>query len=199
MAVGLPSGRWGQTLALGLTLVAATMLWAGIVAPLRDAFDDRSERLRGDQAMIGRMEALMQTLPALRDQAGSAAAPSGMTLPGDTDPIAAAALQQSLDALADSHGVRIASEEILPAQTAGSFRTIGVHVTANAPYASVVALLGALAKADTPMIVAELALRGTGPARGQGDTRLVNASFTVTSYRRAEPAHAAGGTQGDGR
>ncbi len=188
MAVTLPSGRWGQTLALGLSLAAVALIWVSIVAPLRDAFDDRAERLRGEQAMIRRMEALVQTFPALRNQATMAAAPSGTMLPGASDAIAAAALQQTLDGMAASCCVRIASEEILPAQTAGPFRMIGVHVTMNASYASVVVLLRALAQAETPMIAGDIALHAAVSAGHSDNGDRVDASFTVTSLRLAEPA-----------
>jgi hypothetical protein len=223
MAMVLPSGRLGQTFAVGILLLTVAVAGFGVIAPLLDTFSERAETLRRQQAMARRMEAMAATLPALRDQAGrdqagrdqagrdqagadqagrdqagrdqlvggdqagqavaTARQPSGM-LPGSSDPLAAAALQQKLDELAAASGVRIGSEEILPAQAAGAFRVIAVRVTANTPYRSLVALLLAMAQAQTPMIADELALRSALPNTRDPELT-VNASFTVTSFRPA--------------
>jgi hypothetical protein len=187
--IALPSGRRGQALALGVLLLAATVVWSGVAAPLLDSFQDRADRLRRQQALIQRMEARVATLPGLRQQAGQAAAfvrQSAAVLPGASDSLAAAALQQTLDEQATAAGVRIASQEILPAQAAAAFRAIAVRVTATAPYQSLVALLLALAQAEIPMIADDIALRG--PASNGRDPGLpVTATFTVTAYRAATP------------
>ncbi len=192
MAIPLPSGARGQALAIAITLLAVFIGWLGIVAPLLDAYDDRAETLRQQHAIVRRMEALVQTLPALREQAAAAVSSGLQTdamLPGASDALAAAALQQKLDELAKASDVRIGSQEILPAQAAGAFRAIAVRVTINAPWRSLVALLLALAQAETPMVADELALRG--PIASAHDPDIpVDASFTVTSYRAAAPTSA---------
>nr|WP_294514495.1 type II secretion system protein GspM [uncultured Rhodopila sp.] len=188
-AVTLPSGRRGQALALGMLLLAAAAAWSGIGLPLLDNFQDRADRLRRQEALIRRMEARVATLPGLRDQAGRVATsvrPSSAVLPGASDSLAAAALQQALDEQATAAGVRIASQEILPTRAVGAFRAIAVRVTATAPYTSLVALLLALARAEMPMIADDIALRG--PAANGRDAGLpVTATFTVTAYRAAMP------------
>lgn len=190
MAATLPSGPRGQALALGVTLVAAAILWLGIIAPLLEVFDDRAETLRRQTAMADRMAALIQTLPALQQQAAAAVASGRQTdamLPGASDALAAAALQQKLDELATASDVRMGSQEILPAQASDGFRAIAVRVTTNAPWRSLVALFLALAQSETPMVADELALRG--PLANIHDPDLpVDASFTVTSYRPANPS-----------
>ncbi|HQT77040.1 MAG: hypothetical protein B7Z80_10795 [Rhodospirillales bacterium 20-64-7] len=189
MALSLPSGRRGQALALGIAALAGAVLWLGAVAPLLDAYNDRAETLRREQAVSRRMEALVQTLPALRERASAAVGAGHETdalLPGRSDALAAAALQQKLDELAKASGVRLGSQEILPVQASGAFRTIGVRVTLRAPWRSVVGLLQALAQAATPMVVDELSLRG--PAATVHDPDLpVDASFTATALRGSVP------------
>lgn len=181
------SGRKGQALALALTLLLAAIAWLGVVAPLANWYADRAERLRRQMALAHRMAALVETLPALRDAAGRAAESGhqpGALLAGATDPLAAALLQQKLDAMATAAGVRIGSEEILPAQAAGEFRAIAVRVTLTAPWRAVVALLEAMATADVPMMADELQLRG--PPRGAKDPELpIEANLTVVAYRAA--------------
>ena len=222
----LPAGRHGQILAVGILLLTLAIAWFGVVVPLLDTFSERAETLRRQQAMVRRMEALVATLPGLRDEAGRdqvgrdqwewGATRWGMTrrgmtrrgmtrwgtpcatarqasemLPGNSDPLAAAALQQRLDELAAASGVRIGSEEILPAQVAGAVRVIAVRVTASTPYRSLVALLLAMAQAETPMIADEIALRSALPNTRDPELT-VNASFTVSSFRpaNAEPGAA---------
>jgi general secretion pathway protein M len=170
-----------------MTLLVVVFAWLSMVAPLLDWYADRDETLRRQRAIADRMAGMVETLPALRSAAAEAAHSGqqpGVLLTGGTDPLAAAALQQKLDELATAAGVRIGSEEILPAQPAGDFRAIAVRVTLAAPWRAIVALLEAMAKADVPMMADEMQLRG--PPRNSKDTDLpVDASFTVTAYRSA--------------
>jgi hypothetical protein len=186
--MSLPTGHRGQWLALGITVVGCALLWIGIVAPLLQVYGDRDDALHRQQAILRRMAALADTLPALREQISAAATIRGEAdalLPGSSDALAAAGLQQKLDAAAKISGLRIGSEEIIPAQASGSFRKIAVRVTINAPWQDLVNLLRAVAEADSPMVVDDLMLRG--PVSNEHDLALpVDASFTVSSLRAAE-------------
>jgi hypothetical protein len=84
--------------------------------------------------------------------------------------------------------VRVGSEEILPGQAEGDLRAIAVRLTLTAPYRSLVALLLALSRSETPMVVDELLLRGPPGKPGEDDIP-IDVSMTVTSYRaaKAEP------------
>jgi general secretion pathway protein M len=196
MALALPTGRRGQMLALGMALLAAVAAWIGLIAPLRDWYDNRAELLRRQRAIAHRMASLVESLPALRRQAvtvDGAATSSGGTnndslavlLTGANDPVAAASLQQRIEELATRSGVRVGSEEILPAQAEGDLRAIAVRLTLTAPFRSLVALLLALSRSETPMVVDELLLRGP-PGKPGDDGLPVDVSMTVTSYRSAK-------------
>jgi general secretion pathway protein M len=197
MALGLPTGRRGKALALAMTLLAGVAVWLGIVAPILGWYDDRAELLRRETAMARRMMSLVATLPALRLEASrvNGAAPTdggdpdadmqAALLTGASDPLAAASLQQRVEEFASKTGVQVGSEEILPGQAEGNLRAISVRLTMTAPYQSLVALLLALARSETPMVVDELLMRGPPGKPGDGDPP-VEASFTVTSYRPAK-------------
>jgi hypothetical protein len=196
MSLALPAGTRGQLLALAMTLLAAIAVWAGAITPLLDWYGDRAELLRRQQAIARRMESLAETLPALRLEASrlnvnhtAGAGPDTdlptALLPGATDPLAAASLQQRVDAFATTAGVRIGSEEILPAQTDGDLRAISVRLTMTAPYSALVALLLGLTRSETTMVVDELLMRGL-PGKGGGEEVTVDASLIVTSYRSAK-------------
>jgi hypothetical protein len=194
MAVPLPDGRRGQLLALGITALVLAAVWIGAIAPALAWYSERGEQLRTQHAMARRMAALVATLPTLlheaeatRNDTGDAAA----LLTGASDTVAAATLQQRIDELAAAAGVRLASEEILPAQAAGDLRTITVRVTVSGPWKGFVNLLLALGQAEIPMIADEVQLRA--PAANQRTPErtpdvLVDGSLTVTSYRAAGDA-----------
>ena len=190
MTVALPTGRPGRMLALGVTVLGVALLWLGVIAPLWDWYDDRGEQLHRQQAVVRKMSALVDSLPALRREAaatpkeGDGGRPALLT--GATDALAAASLQQRIDDVAAQAGVRMESEEILAAKPAGSLRAISVRMTMNAPFAALVELLTALANADIPMVVDDVTIRaGFREAGAASSTNAVDTSFTVTSWRAA--------------
>ena len=194
MALALPSGPRGQMLALAMALLIAVVVWLGTVTPLWGWYDDRAELLRRQRAIAHRMTSLVETLPALQRQVAAVenAATGGanndtsvVLLTGANDPVAAASLQQSIEELATRAGVRVGSEEILPGQTEGDLRAIAVRLTLTAPFHSLVGLLLALSRSETPMVVDDLLLRGP-PGRPGDDDLPVDVSMTVTSYRAAK-------------
>jgi general secretion pathway protein M len=194
MALALPSGPRGQMLALAMALLVAVVVWLGTVTPLWGWYDDRAELLRRQRAIAHRMTSLVETLPALQRQVAAVenAATGGanndtsvVLLTGANDPVAAASLQQSIEELATRAGVRVGSEEILPGHTEGDLRAIAVRLTLTAPFHSLVGLLLALSRSETPMVVDDLLLRGP-PGRPGDDDLPVDVSMTVTSYRAAK-------------
>jgi hypothetical protein len=196
MALSLPTGQRGQMLALGMAFLAAAAVWIGAIAPLWGWYDDRAELLRRQRATAHRMASLVASLPALQRQAAmvdNAATSSGGTsndssavlLTGANDPVAAASLQQRIEEFANRAGVRVGSEEILPGQAEGDLRAIAVRLTLTAPFRSLVALLLALSRSETPMVVDELLLRGP-PGKPGDDDLPIDVSMIVTSYRAAK-------------
>ncbi len=180
-------------LALGMALLAVVVVWLGVIAPVWGWYDDRAELLRRQRAIAHRMASLVETLPALRRQVatvdnaarGGANNDAAVLLTGASDPVAAASLQQRIEELATRAGVRVGSEEILPAQAEGDLRAIAVRLTLTAPFPSLVGLLLALSRSETPMVVDELLLRGP-PGKPGDDDLPVDVSMTVTSYRAAK-------------
>jgi general secretion pathway protein M len=195
MALALPTGARGKTLALVMTALAVISVWLGAVMPVWDWYDDRAELLRRQTALARRMASLVETLPALRQEvdqendganrATAGSAFSNALLTGDTDPLAAAILQQHIEELATKAGVHVGSEEILPGQAEGALHAISVRLTMIAPFHSMVAFLLAMARSDTPMVADELLMRGSG-GRTVEDDSPVDTSLTVTAYRSAK-------------
>jgi general secretion pathway protein M len=193
--LALPTGGRGQGLALALTLVAAGAVWFAIMAPLWQWYEDRAEMLQRQQAMAHRMASIVATLPALRREAlrvnrpgstadnGSDFDTSAALLSGDTDALAAASLQQRIDEFATKAGLRIGSEEILPAQQEANLRTVAVRVTITAQYRPLVTWMLALARSETPIVADEIQLRGSA---GNAADLPLDVGLTVTSWRAAK-------------
>jgi general secretion pathway protein M len=179
-----PSGRTGQALALFITLLGVAAIWLVIVSPVLEWHQERVDQLRRDQELARRMAALVDTLPALREAArntGQEARPAAL-LTGQTDAIAAAALQQKLEEMAATAGLRIGSEEIMPPQALGPLRAISVRITVSAPWQALVRLLQVLAESDMPMIADDVQLRGPATVQRASDPP-IEGSLVVTGFR----------------
>jgi general secretion pathway protein M len=186
MAMTLPYGPRGQALAAGMAVAVLAVAWAGVLGPAIGWYQDRAEALQRQAALLQRMTLVTGQLPALRHQAAAHAGggATGSLLQGGTDALAAAALQQRIDALAKAAGIGIGSEEILPAQADGDLRAISVRVTITAGFRPLTAFLLALAQSHTPMIVDDMQLREPAPSL-QSPILPVDASLSIIAYRAA--------------
>lgn len=189
MRVAPPTGVPGQLLALAIAAIGLACVWLAVIQPVWDWYDERAEVLRRQQALARRMGALVETLPMLRQQVAAAAdSANGATpvvlLTGATDALAAAMLQQRIEAMAGQTGVRVGTQEILPGQPDAEFRAIAVRLTVTAPYPALVGLLLALARSDLPMVTDEIQIRAP---IGRDANQPVEAGLTVMSWRAAQP------------
>ncbi len=184
-----PDGRRGQMLAVGLTLLAAAMVWVAAVGPLIGWYQARAEALAQQQQMAARMAALSLEIPALRkavSAAGLQSAGDQILLAGTTDAIAGANLQSALQDLANQAGTSLDSAALLPVQPAGALRRIGMQVSVTTSLPVLVALLEAIGTARPRMIVSALSIINTGtPAVDQEQP--LQANFTVSGFRTGAP------------
>ncbi len=184
--LSLPTGRTGSIVALGLTLLALAVLWWGIAAPLAGWYAARSDLLTQRTALLGRMDMLVATLPALRRQAS--AKPADGTVHADallqasSDATAGAALQQRVQDMAAKAGVSLATVETLPGQQAGALRRIALRVGTTATWPALVHLLQAIEQSDPRMSVDDLQLRSSLDLSRPQDPP-INASFSVVAFR----------------
>jgi general secretion pathway protein M len=188
-SLSLPTGRRGQIVASGLTVLVLATIWWGAVSPLVAWYEDRADWLVQRGALLRHMNDLAATLPELRHQASAApadgAARPDMLLQGSSDATAGAALQQRVQDMAAKAGVSLATVETLPVRPAGGLRRIALRVTTTAPWPAVVHLLQAIEQADPRLSVDELQLRtGANLVHPQGLP--ISASFAIIAFRAGE-------------
>jgi general secretion pathway protein M len=162
VTLDLPNGPRGRMLALGLTALTLLLLWFGIIGPALAWYSGRAERLDQQSMLARHMAALAATLPQLEHQAAAlpttSANPDAL-LPGETDAVAAAALQERMQDMASRAGASLSSVEMLPVTQLGQFRRIGLRVALQAELANVVHLLQSVEAAKPRMLVDELDLQ----------------------------------------
>ena len=188
----LPDGKAGQILALGLTLAVPALFWSGCVQPLMDLYSDHANRLTDQAAVLAHMQTIADDLPALHRIAKTAKADSttnsaSVLIPGETDAIAAANLQNAVQDLAAGSGVLPASVEVLPATQRGAFRRIGLQIEATVTWPTLVGLLKAMDDSTLGLVVDDLSVHAlTGAPKGNGidaSHPALDASFMVFAFR----------------
>lgn len=190
-ASALPTGRPGRILALGIAVAIPVALWLGVGAPLMQWHAERAAGLAERRELAHHMEDLLAGIPDLQRRASQEASVVGADslLAGDSDAIAAAALQEKVQAIAAQTGATISSAEILPAQDVGGYRRIGLRIAVYARvWSGLVRLLQGMEQATPKMLIGELELRAM-PTRAPDVDTPISATLTVLAYRAATPAH----------
>jgi general secretion pathway protein M len=182
-AISLPTGRNGRILAGALALLAVLLFWLAFVSPVVDWYGARAARLSELRQRAAREAALIGTLPTLRREAEAAArTPTHAVLPGSTDAIAGAALQEQVQTMASAVNAQLTSAETLPAEQVGAYRRIGVRVELNAQLPVIVALLKSVEEAEPNMLVDDIRLTAT-PVGPLNIPLPLDAAFTVYAFR----------------
>jgi general secretion pathway protein M len=188
----LPEGRRGRILALSLTLTVLAALWFGVAQPLIDWHAGQAEDLEGRRALAARMAGLVETLPALRQEAAATRPAPVALLEGANDAIAGAAMQGAVQALARTAGANLASIETLPAEPRGAWRRIGLRVSLTASWPVLVELMRAIEQGSPGMLIDELQLRGP-PVQVRSPGAPIAASFTILAFRAVAAGEPPGG------
>jgi general secretion pathway protein M len=178
-------GLRGRALALGATLLLTAVVWLAAVQPLLDWHGERAVQLQERRALAARMQRLASTLPDLKREAEAGASgklTAGAMLSGGSDSVAGAVLQERVQAMATAAGDTLTSVETLPADQAGSWRRIGLHISLTAPWPNMIRLLQALDEATPRMLVDDLHVHSTLLV-SRPVTLPLQTSFTVYAFR----------------
>jgi hypothetical protein len=186
MSEHLPSGRRGQFLALGLTVILAVSVWVAAISPLMEWYSARSSALADSRMVAARMAAIAATVPQLLREAAaarsSAAAGRAVALEAPSDAVAGATLQQHMQDLATAAGITLSSIETLPAVQQGDYRRISLKVTCAAPWPVLIGLLQKVEESVPRMLIDNLDLNAA-PDLVHPNGVAVGAEFTVIAFR----------------
>ena len=108
-------------------------------------------------------------------------------LPGATDALAAAALQESVQKMASAAGASLTAVETLPAATAAEhWHKVSLRISLNAPWPVLIGLMHAVERAPARIFIGDVHFHSpavvTHPA-----TLPIQASMVLFGFRPAEP------------
>jgi type II secretory pathway component PulM len=184
------TGRRGQALAVVVAVLGVVVLWFGIVAPVRSWFDDRATLLAQRRELLAHMNDLVGSLPALRaasaDKHDTGTRDATIMLPGDSDAVAAADLQERVQKMASDGGATLTSVETLPpAQAAGHWHKVPLRVSVNASWPVLVALIRSIEQSPTRILIDDIRFRS--PIAAVRPTEVpIQASMMLYGFRSTD-------------
>jgi general secretion pathway protein M len=189
-------GRRGQALAAAIGILVLALAWFTAVDPAVSWFNDRNLLLERRQALLHRMQEVAATLPALRasspnkpDQDDAA----GTTmLPGASDAVAAADLQERVQQMAGAAGASVTAVETLPATVAGEWHRVSLRISLTAPWPVLMDLLRAIEQSPTGILIDDVHFHSVAFAT-RPTVLPVQASMVLYGFRPAAGSPRSGG------
>ncbi|KXV38077.1 type II secretion system protein GspM [Gluconobacter albidus] len=186
---GLPDGRKGRLLALGMTFVLLVLVASGASLLLNQYAEGQAD-LAEQQDILAHTQILVDTLPDLEKRARTAslqARGSTLLISETSQETALARLQQIVHDAALEGQALPTSMEPLPVSRTGAFERLGVRVSLTTSYAVLVRLLDALDHSTAPrLLVDDLRIDVSGNPQAIDETaegRALDASFTILALR----------------
>ncbi|WP_233142312.1 type II secretion system protein GspM [Gluconobacter sp. DsW_056] len=186
---GLPDGRKGRLLALGMTFVVLVLVASGASLLLNQYAEGQAD-LAEQQDILTHTQILVDTLPDLEKRARTAslqARGSTLLISETSQETALARLQQIVHDAALEGQALPTSMEPLPVSRTGAFERLGVRVSLTTSYAVLVRLLDALDHSTAPrLLVDDLRIDVSGNPQAIDETaegRALDASFTILALR----------------
>jgi Tfp pilus assembly protein PilO len=182
-------GRRGQGLAAGLAFLVLTLIWLGVIDPIQSWYADREALLEQRRTLLHHMNDLAASLPALRTVAASKRGEGDpvdtMMLPGATDAVAAADLQERVQKMAVAAGVNLTAVETLPAVPAGRWHKVPLRISLNAPWPVLMELIRAIEQSNLRILIDDVHYHS--PIVVARPTVLpIQASMVLYGFRSAE-------------
>jgi hypothetical protein len=183
------TGRRGQGLAVAIGVLLIALAWFGVVDPAWSWYEDRDLLLEQRQGLLRHMHDLEATLPSLR--AASAAKPGRgeglgtMMLPGATDAVAAADLQERIQQMASSAGASLTAVETLPATPSGQWHKVSLRISLNAPWPVLMELLRSVEQSPTHILIDDVHFH-SATVVSHPTAMPIQASMVLYGFRSAE-------------
>ncbi len=138
--------------------------------------------------MEPRLRAAADDVPRLRAQVAGLSEAANVregTLSGESDALAAAALQSEIEKLAAAAGVAISSTEGLAAEPRANYRRVGLRISVSGTYATIIKLLDALETTKPPLVLDDLQIHGKPLVAGSNLVPQLDASFSAFGFRNS--------------
>ncbi|RMD62075.1 MAG: hypothetical protein D6826_08305 [Alphaproteobacteria bacterium] len=158
--------------ALGLLAVMAAAIYMLTLGPLVTSYRAASQALVEAEDLLARyrrVAAQRADLAAELADLAARQAQSGVYLPGDTDALAAARLQEIVNATVESNGGRLRSIQMLPARADGQFRRVGVRMQMTGNITAVARILYAFEAGKTILFVDNVDINNRRARRARED------------------------------
>jgi general secretion pathway protein M len=184
------SGRRGQALAVAIGVLGLLAVWFGLIDPARSWFDDRAVLLEQRQDLLAHMRDLAASLPALRTAAagkrGEGNETATIMLPGDSDAIAAADLQERVQKMAADAGASLTAVETLPpAPAAGRWHRITLRISLSASWPVLMEVIRSVEQSPTRILIDDVHFRSPVMA-AHPVVMPIQASMVLYGFRPAD-------------
>ncbi len=189
--INLP--KWAsRAAALGLLAFLIGTAYLLLVAPVIGTYRDTDEATQHVFEQLARYGQLSKTYPnrkAQLERLDRQQARSGIYLAGETDALAAAALQEDVGAKIERNGGKLRSMQPLPVKTDGDFKKVSVRVQMTATLGSLARILHALEAGKPYVFIDNLDVKNRRARKAtqaqQDDPELV-IRFDLHGYLRPE-------------
>ncbi|MEA2788961.1 MAG: ral secretion pathway protein [Acetobacteraceae bacterium] len=181
-------GRRGQALAGGLACLALVLIWFGLIDPVRSWYADRALLLEQRQTLLHHMRDLATSLPALRSASANKRVgdqADATMLPGATDAIAAADLQERVQKMAATAGVSLTAVETLPALPAGRWHKVPLRISLNSSWPVLTELIRNIEQSNTRILIDDVHFHSSTVV-ARPTVLPIQASMVLYGFRQAE-------------
>lgn len=182
-AANLFSTPWtSRAAAIGLVLLVLLVIYAIVIGPLIGAFSDVNRALADGSEQLARYQQIALQRPDLEAKFAEIAArqaESGVYLPGDTDALAAARLQEIVNSIVESNSAQVRSVQILPTMADGDFRRVGVRIQMTGSMGAMARILHAFEAGETFLFVDNLDISNRMTRRTRDSTDGFNPELLI--------------------
>ncbi len=158
--------------ALALLFVVVWAVYGMVLSPVLTAYRETGEEIEQTSELLERYQRISTNHPALKGQLEELVrqtAKSGIYLPGNTDSLAAAELQEGVSATIERNRGTLRSIQILPVADDGDFRKVTVRVQLTATLGAFTRILYSLEAAKPFVFIDNLDIKNRRARTRQKD------------------------------
>jgi general secretion pathway protein M len=182
--------RTSRTFALAIGVLTIAVIITAAVEPAWSWFSERQVLLRQRQDLLDRMRALVATLPPLHsisvDRSQETDEVDLVPVPGATDTIAAAKLQDCIQQMATDAGATLTEMETLPfVPETDRWRRISLRINLESSWPVLVKFMHLIDSSAIPILIDDIRVHRSDDSLHPGNPRL-QASMILYGFRRTD-------------